>query len=241
MFSLHSFPILLASLALPITVACAEIPESQVAAARERWDEDIAKLLERDREETHPAEALLFLGSSSIRRWGDEIQADMAPWHPINRGYGGAKFADLVVLAESLMKPHQFKGLLIFVGNDVTGKDTDATPEQVADWFRQIAKGAHSHQPEAAVFCIEITPTESRWPAWPAIQQVNAALKEVCAEDPRRHFIPTASAFLGAEGTPNAELFVGDKLHLSRVGYEAWSGLLKTSLEQVLGPPPARR
>ncbi len=214
--------------------ARAELPAAQVEAARERWAEDIAKLKAKDAVEQHPADAVLFLGSSSVRLW-EGIAQDMAPYHPIQRGYGGARFADLVVFAEELMAAHRFRALVIYVGNDVAGRETDAAPEQVADWFKRVAAAARARQPEADVFCVAITPTPSRWAGWPQIQEANAALEAVCAADPKLHFIPTASAYLDENGEPRPEYFKKDRLHQNEAGYAVWSGLIKAALRSVIG------
>ena len=211
-----------------------ELPAAQVKAARDRWGEEIEKMKAKAAAETHPADAILFLGSSSIRLW-DGIGQDMAPYHPIQRGYGGAKFADLAVFAEELVAPHPYRAVVIFVGNDVTGKATDATVAQVVDWFQRVAQAAQRRQPGAPVFCVEITPTPSRWAAWDKIQAVNAALKAACEAQTGWHFIETAPSYLDSQGQPRPELFKKDRLHQNEIGYALWSKLIKARLDQVLG------
>ena len=212
----------------------AELPKKQVEAALERWAEDIAALKAKDKTETHPEDAVLFLGSSSIRRW-ETIARDMAPYHVIQRGYGGARFADLVVFAPELVATHRYRAVVIYVGNDVTGKEDDPEPSQVADWFAQVAAAARAHQPEAEIFCVEITPTPKRWEAEPAIGQVNAALRAACQADPKLHFISTRAAYLNDQGEPRDAYFVEDRLHQNEAGYQVWSGLIKAALRPVIG------
>ena len=77
----------------------------------------------------------MFIGSSSIRRWTD-LNTDMTPRKTINRGYGGAKFTDLAVYIDRIVKPHQFKALVVFVGNDIVGKSDDKSPVEVARLFK---------------------------------------------------------------------------------------------------------
>ncbi len=211
-----------------------DLPESQVRAAWEQWRGEIEGLKARDTEEEHPDEAVLFIGSSSIRLWGS-IEADMAPYHPIQRGYGGARFSDLAVFAEDLIAAHRFRGVVVFVANDVTGRDDDPEAGQVAQWFRMVAEVALRHQPEAMVFCVEVTPTPSRWHAWHAIREVNTALRAVCEGDPRLHYVATASRFLDGQGEPRAEYFVSDRLHLNESGYAVWAELIRSELAAVWG------
>lgn len=208
---------------------------AEEAAAQQRWAGEIAALEARDRAEQHPPDSILLVGSSSIRLW-DTVVADLAPWHPIQRGFGGARFSDVAVFARRLIAPHRFQALVLFVANDVTGGPDDAAPEQVAGWFGYIVEVARSVQPEAAVFCLEITPTPARWAAWPKIREVNRALARECAARPGVYFVPTAHAYLTAEGRPAADLFQEDRLHLNALGYRLWSAILKSHLDARLRP-----
>ena len=181
----------------------------------------------RNKSETDPSDAILFIGSSSIRRW-ESLPVDLSPYRTIRRGYGGAKFTDMAVFVDRLVKPHQYRALVMFVGNGVTGKPEDHTPDQIESLARYIVGVSRAHQPDAPVLLIEITPCSKRFDAWEKIRAVNARLREVALSTPHTYFIPTASHFLTPAGTPRDELFVDDQLHLNQAGYQIW-GAIDTS------------
>jgi hypothetical protein len=214
------------------SAAAALHPALQAAASRE-WEQDIAALEALDQTELHPADSILFVGSSSIRLW-DTIARDIAPYHPIRRAYGGAKSSDLAVFVRRLIAPHQFRALVIFVANDVTGSDEDATPEQVTTWFNHFVGTAQDIAPAVPIFWIAVTPTPARWDAWPKIRQVNAALARACAAHHDVHFIPTAYAYLDEQGQPHPDLFQDDRLHLNELGYRIWSAIILSHLDAQL-------
>lgn len=58
------------------------------------WEYDISVFDQLNETEEYPDDAILFAGRSSIRLW-DNIEKDMAPYTVIQRGYGGAAYADL--------------------------------------------------------------------------------------------------------------------------------------------------
>lgn len=203
------------------------------AKAIDKWEQAIAELEQRNASEDDPADAILFIGSSSIRRWGS-IAIDMAPYRPIQRGYGGAKYSDLAVFAERLIQAHQYRALVSFVGNDVSGKPTDHTPDEVERLVRHVIAVAHQHQPSSPVLLIEVTPTEKRFEAWPKIREVNARLREIALSTPNTYFIATAEHYLDPTGYPRSELFVDDRLHLNEQGYQLWSDLIRRRLDEVL-------
>lgn len=212
----------------------------------EKWQKDIdrfepaiQKFEELDRTEVHREDAILFVGSSSIRLW-ETIAEDMAPYPVIQRGYGGAKFSDLAYFADRIISPHDYRALVIFVANDVSGRPTDKSPEETTAYFQHVLDTVRKHKPDVPVFLIEITPTESRWKVWEQIQETNTALKAAVEADPNGHFIQTAPHYLSDEGRPRSELFVQDRLHLNRDGYRLWASVIKERLDDVLDVPAER-
>jgi hypothetical protein len=203
------------------------------AAAIERWEKEIQSLETLNGDEQHGSDSILFLGSSSIRRWA-EIAIDMAPYRPIQRGYGGAKYSDVAVFAERLIHPHQYRALVMFVGNDVSGKPQDHTPEEVERLVRHIVDVSRKHQSDAPVLLIEVTPTGKRFKVWPKIRKVNARLREIALTTDNTYFVATAGDYLDSSGEPRGELFVDDRLHLNSDGYDLWSTLIRRRLDDVL-------
>ena len=156
--------------------------EEYKEAAIERWEASIAKLEEQDKKEDHPVDSILFVGSSSIRRWTN-IGEDIAPYHPIQRGYGGARWSDVAVFAERLIWPHAFQAAVFFVGNDISGGENDRTPAEVAGLFSYVLAKLRKHNEDAPVFYVAVTPTQSRWNAWTQIKAGNTAARAFCESE----------------------------------------------------------
>lgn len=207
--------------------------EKYRAEAVQRWQAAITELEQRDQVEAHPDDSVLFVGSSSIRLWND-IDRDMAPYHPIQRGYGGAKWSDVAIFVDRLVSPHLCRAVVFFVANDISGRETDKSPEEVAQLFKYVLQRVRQHHPTAPVFYIAVTPTPSRFKVWPQIQAGNAAVREVCRKSDQTFFIGTESAYLDGQGFPRSELFLDDQLHLNRDGYTLWAAIIKSHLDTVL-------
>lgn len=201
--------------------------------ALEKWEKDIQALEQLDKTQTDPENAILFLGSSSIRRW-ESIAEDMAPWAVIRRGYGGARFSDLAVFAKRLADPHQFDAVAIFVGNDISGGEQDKQPEEVLRLIKITVAEIRQQHPTQPIFLIAITPTSSRFDVWDQIRQVNQLMADYCSQHETLHYIDTAKHFLDSQGHPNDSLFVDDHLHLNSAGYQLWARLIKRELSKVL-------
>jgi len=205
----------------------------QRAAAVQRWEDDIVKLEKLDQSEPDPEDAVLLVGSSSIRLWENPAKS-LAPYPIIQRGYGGAKYSDLLVYARRLIEPHEFRAVVFFVGNDISGGKADHEVDAVERWVRAIVRVAREHQPEAAILIVEITPTPSRFKAWPKIRELNARLREIALTEPNTFFVATAEFFLDRNDQPRAPLFREDRLHQNDAGYAIWASLIKRRLDEVL-------
>ncbi len=228
--------ILLAALAV-LFIQCSPLKKYESGA--QRWESTIQKFEQLDQTESYLEDSILFVGSSSIRRWST-IQEDMAPFTVIQRGYGGAKYSDVAWYAKRIIYPHQFKALIFFVGNDISGSKEDKPPEEVAWLFKTIVGIVREKYPETPIFCIEITPTNRRWNVWPEIKKANRLLKAECDSLPNVYFIETSHRFLGSDGRPKSQLFLKDQLHLNRDGYRLWTGLIQEALKEVLQNNPGQ-
>jgi len=191
------------------------------------------KFEQLDQSEKDPANAIFFVGSSSIRLWST-LKEDVDPYPVIQRGFGGSKFSDLAVYVSRIVYPHQFRALVIFEANDITGSAADKSPEEVVKLFRNIVRTVRRKYPDQPIFLVEITPTPSRRAVWPVVKQTNQMLKESCSKMHNTHFIETASAYLNAAGEPRKELFIKDMLHQNHDGYIIWGKLINKKLDEIL-------
>ncbi len=202
--------------------------------SRVKWGAEIEKLRQLDEIETYPNDAVLFLGSSSIRLW-DGIAEDLAPLVPIRRGFGGAQSVDMAVFGPELLQAHRYSALVVFVANDISGEEgkPDHSPDDVVAWLREVWEASQHHQPDAPLLVIEVTPTERRRHVWELQRALNHRLRDWTLQEPNVFFLPTAEYFLDAQDQVRSELFVEDRLHLSRQGYQLWGSLIRRRLGEL--------
>ncbi|MEZ6056823.1 MAG: GDSL-type esterase/lipase family protein [Planctomycetaceae bacterium] len=200
-----------------------------------RWEPEIRKLEALDQQQVDPQDAILFLGSSSIRLW-ESVAQDVAPYPTIRRGYGGAKFSDLNAYVDRLVVAHKCRAMVIFVANDITGGANDKSPEEVVKLVASITTTIRKTHPETPIFYVEVTPTFKRWPAWKTIRTLNSRIAEYCSDTENVHFISTAANYLDPKtDEPIATYFREDQLHQNADGYKVWGRIIKARLDQVLG------
>ena len=196
--------------------------------AAKEWEKDVEKLSATN-ETAGSEDTIVCLGSSSFRIW-DTIDSDMAPYRMVRRAYGSARYRDLAIYTPKLIHNLAFSKAMVFIGNDIVGKDLDVTPETVGKLARIVVGSILKEQPTASVYLIAVTPTPSRFKLWNKIQLVNQQLEQIASEQSQVHFIPTANSFLDADGHPIEGYFKSDQLHLNQEGYRIWADILKKHL-----------
>ena len=199
----------------------------------EKWEKEIKKLESLDQKENYSNNAILFIGSSSIRLW-KSIKQDLDPYEPIKRGYGGARYSDLIHFTERLVSPHKVKAVGIFVANDITGGMNDLSPKEVLDLAKFIVKKIRKSHKNKPIFFIETTPTSKRWKVWDKILKANDLIKDFSSNNRNIFYIDTRSFYFTSNGIPNDDFFIRDKLHLNSKGYKLWAKILKESFVKNL-------
>jgi lysophospholipase L1-like esterase len=192
-----------------------------------RWEKEIAAFEEQDRAKPPPRNAVLFVGSSSIRLWK---LAQSSPDVPvINRGFGGSQLADAVHFAPRIVLRYRPCLVVLYAGdNDIAaGK----TPEQVRADFEAFVRTVHKQLPKTPVAFLAIKPSIRRWKLVEKMRRANALIEEFCKRDTRLRYIDVARPLLGKDGKPRPELFARDGLHLNEKGYALWAALLKPCLK----------
>ncbi len=196
--------------------------EEKAEKGPQRWEPNIARFEQQDKENPPEKGGILFVGSSSIVRW------DVAKWFPnmpvLNRGFGGSQIADSVHFAERIIAPYRPRTIVFYAGD--TDLAAGKTPEQVLADFKAFVSKVRASLPEARIIYVGIKPSIKRWSLIDSVRKANTLVREAISSDARSVFVDVDSPMIGADGKPRKELFVADGLHLSDEGYALWTQLL---------------
>jgi lysophospholipase L1-like esterase len=221
-------------LALAIWASLSFCLLGQTAAANKqppevRWAKEIAAFEAADQTNPPPRDAVLFIGSSSIRLWTKLAQA--FPAHKvINRGFGGSQLSDSVAFVGRIVTPYKPRLVLLYAGdNDIaSGK----APEGVLGDFKAFAGRIHAALPGTRVAYIAIKPCPAREKFLDRVKAANQLIREYCATDNRLVFVDVFTPMLTAEGRPRADLCIKDGLHPNAQCYELWASILRPVLNR---------
>ncbi len=198
-----------------------------------RFEKEILDFEYLDKTEKYSQNALLFTGSSYIKRWSS-IKQDLSPHEIIHRGFGGSNISEMAYYIDRIMGKNQFQALVFYSGsNDITVSNQDKSPEQVLETFKYIVKKVRQQHPDTPIYYIAISPNERRWAVWDKIIEANNLFKTYCEQTPNLHFIETDSKLLGKDGKYQSNLYVNDKLHFNEQGYKIWAKIMNQALKNL--------
>jgi lysophospholipase L1-like esterase len=188
-----------------------------------QWETEIKKFEESDRQNPPPKSAVLFLGSSSIRLW-QSLAEDFRGIEVINRGFGGSQIVDSILYVNRIVIPYQPKIVVLYAGdNDLaSGK----TPWQVLKDFKKFVSLVHLKLPETKIAFISIKPSPARASLLQSMKEANGLIKDYTLRDKKLSYIDVFTPMLAQDGKPRSELFIEDRLHMNRDGYELWKSVI---------------
>ncbi len=202
-----------------------------------KWEKTIRQFEQWDSKNTFPSDAVLFVGSSSIRLW--PTRECFGEFAVLNRGFGGSQISDVNYFAERIVLRYEPRVIVFYAGdNDVAaGKSA----RRVFDDYKKFTKLVHVKLPGTRIIYVGIKPSRSRWSLWPVMNEANMMIKDFSGKDGRLFYFDSATPLLDSDGKPNSAFFLKDQLHLNDKGYEVWTRLIRPFINEALEAADKRR
>jgi len=192
-----------------------------------KWNRTIEVFDEKDEENPPEKGQVLFLGSSTIRRW--DLEAHFPQLDAINRGFGGSEIKDSNHFFDRLVTKHAPRQIVFYAGDNDVSKGT--SPEQVRDDFREFVTKTHAALPETTILFLSIKPSPRRWKLFEKMDAANQMIKQDSEADPLVSYLDIGVPLLGEDGLPQKKFFALDRLHFSRLGNDVLANLVRPHLD----------
>ena len=193
------------------------------AAPAGKWEAEIKKFEEADRQHPPARGAVLFIGSSSIALWKD-LAEDFPSTRVLNRGFGGSEIADSTYYVGRIVVPYRPRMIVLYAGdNDLAnGK----TPQQVFEDYRAFVGRVRRYLPQVRIAFISIKPSPARASLIQKMKATNEMIRDYASRHRGLIYIDVFTSMVGADGRPRGELFGQDGLHMNREGYSLWRAVI---------------
>lgn len=194
------------------------------AAAADRWEAALAAFAAADIKSAPEPGAVLFVGSSSIRLW-DKLEEEFRDARVLKRGFGGSRLTDCVKHLDRLVIKYQPRLVMLYAGDNDLAEG--GSPEEVLDRVKAFAEGVHGRLPDTRVMFISIKPSPARRALLQKARAANDLVRAYADRHPLVDYVDVFTPMLTADGSPRAELFRTDALHLNDQGYALWRRIIQ--------------
>jgi lysophospholipase L1-like esterase len=190
------------------------------------WD-DVQTIKKYDKIYQPNKNPILFVGSSSIRKW-DHLQQVFGAYNVINRGIGGAVIDDIIFYLDDLVFTYQPRKIVIYVGENDLPKEQE-TPEIILDKTKQLFTAIRKELPEVPIVYIALKPSPVRAKYLSKCKTTNDLIAAFIKEEKNASFLDVYSLMM-KDGKMIPEIFVEDMLHMNSNGYKIWEKAIEPYL-----------
>jgi lysophospholipase L1-like esterase len=215
---------------IPVLCLFLTVATIQTATAQQLpFYSEIQQFKENDSTSVSPKDAILFVGSSTFRKWTD-VQSSFPGYKIINHGFGGSTLPDVIRYAYDIIVPYKPKQVVIYCGdNDLASSDI-VTPQTVTDRFKALFFIIRAELPKANITFVSIKPSPSRAKLMGKMKQANNMIKRFLLQKSNTTFIDVFHPMLLPSGKVMPDLFLEDNLHMNKKGYDIWQKVMQPHL-----------
>jgi len=206
------------------SASLASSPAQKGSAAADRWEENLAAFAAADLKNTPEPGSVLFVGSSSIRLW-DNLEEQFEDARVLKRGFGGSRLSDCVKHLDRLVIKYRPRLVMLYAGDNDLAEG--GSPEDVLTRVQAFAQGVHRRLPDTRIMFISIKPSPARRALIDKARAANDLVRAYANEHPLVDYVDVFTPMLAADGSPRAELFRKDALHLNDQGYALWRRIIR--------------
>lgn len=169
-----------------------------------------------------PPGGTVFVGSSTFRLWGKDLEREFADLQAVNRGFGGATIPEITYYYDRLVAPLQPRQIVFYAGTNDVAEGHSA--EQIFQDYRAFVKQAG----DVPVAFVSMSIPPSRVQFTPIYLEANRLIREY--RQPGLSYIEVSRCVQDDQGNPREELFREDRLHMKPEGYALWVPVLRQAL-----------
>jgi lysophospholipase L1-like esterase len=193
-----------------------------------RWDASLAEFDASDKQRAPAAGGIVFVGSSSIRLWPD-LESRFGQLPVIKRGFGGSRLADCASHVDRLVNRYKPRHVVVYAGDNDLAEGS--TPADVLASFQSFVSGVREAVPEARISYVSIKPSPLRANLLESVREANRLIRQYTEAHPGQlDYVDVFTPMLDQAGTPRADLYSADALHMNDAGYALWQQLISARI-----------
>ncbi len=202
-------------------------PRLYVRTRQKPFDTEIRNFVMNDRVSSPPADAVLFIGSSSIRKW-NTLKKDFPELKIIHRGFGGSTSEEALMYMDKIVLPYHPATIVYYEGDNDIPRGFPA--EKIRNNVDKFINRVLENRPDTRIFILSPKPSINRMNYWQKYQAAQKALKDLADEYPSVTYVNVSDPMFDDNGKLKEEIFVSDGIHMNDDGYRIWTRVIRDSL-----------
>mgnify|MGYP001167402915 CR=1 FL=1 len=183
-----------------------------------RFKDQVEELYNKEHNFNSDKKLVVFAGSSSIRMWKD-VQDYFPGYNVINNGFGGSHFSDLIFYYDKLILKQKPDILFIYEGdNDIADHKK---PSHISKEAKLLIERVKNDLPETQIVLISPKPCIARAGLKKDYEKLNKKLLKISKKE-NTGYADVWNAMLDKNGNVFQDIFLEDKLHMNKKGYDIW-------------------
>lgn len=183
-----------------------------------RFSTEIAAFRREDSVFGYEQKSILFVGSSSIRKW-KQISADFSGLKILQRGFGGSTYPELIYYYNDLILKYKPRIIVIYEGDN---DQYFMTPEEIAYYACYLVKKIRSTLPITKILLMSVKPSPARRDKLKSMMSTNIFLQEIAAKYDNVEYIDIWSSMFEGKARIRKDIWKADSLHMNAKGYRLW-------------------
>ncbi len=187
-----------------------------------RFEYEITRYQKLDKENGVSDSIIVFVGSSSIRKWSSlEERFEEIP--AINRGFGGSTFPELIYYIDELIFKYNPSVVVVYEGDN---DQYFMSPNKIFECACYLEHIIHKKLPNAELIFVSVKPSPARSNKIKSSFYTNKGLKTICEQKNKTYYVDIWSSMLDENSKIKSDIFKKDKLHLNEKGYDIWYNVI---------------
>ena len=202
---------------------------SHLASRSQPFINDIMKFRSMDSVQAPPDRPILFIGSSSFTNWKD--LPDWFPKHTVlNRAFGGSSLTHLIQYADDIVFKYNPRQIVVYCGENDLATDAKVNGDSVYNRFRRLYGMIRKWDRKVPIVYVSMKPSPSRVALLDKMVRGNALIEKFMGKRRKDGYVNVYDRMFGPDGQVMPDIFLADKLHMNRKGYEIWHPLIEAKL-----------
>lgn len=190
------------------------------------WD-DVQTIKKYDKLFVPQPRPIVFVGSSTIRKWAG-LQQAFGKYNVLNRGLGGTVIDEITYYLDDLVFAYNPRQVVIYVGeNDLPAEKE--TADTILNKTIVLYKAIRAKLPDVPIVYIGFKPSPSRDQYLGKCVKANQLISDYFKKEKNVAFVDIFPLML-KDDKSRPELFLSDMLHMKPEGYAIWEKAVKPYL-----------